>query len=136
MSTAGRNFFACGGFARPSSGAVSVRQASPPPPPSSSQALPVTASSPASAALQEPLEQYLSKDLRKEVHRLKLRVVRHGPGANDSKKGYMALLRAHRTDLSQSSVLAVTQEDEPLEHLVTIRYGCCAVDACAATVPR
>lgn len=44
--------------------------------------------------LREPLEQYRSKELRKEVSRLKLKVNRHGgPEGNDHKHGYIALIR-------------------------------------------
>lgn len=46
--------------------------------------------------LEEPLESYRAKALRKEVSRLGLKVTRSGNGANDHKSGYMELLRAHR----------------------------------------
>lgn len=48
-----------------------------------------------SAPLAEPFDSYNAKELRKEVSRLKLKVVRKGPDANAHKQGYMALLRAH-----------------------------------------
>lgn len=49
----------------------------------------------ASVALQEPFEQFLAKDLRKEVSRLKLKLIKTGPDANNTKAGYIALLRKY-----------------------------------------
>lgn len=54
--------------------------------------------------LHEPLEQYRSKELRKEVSRLKLRVNRSGgPEGNDHKHGYIALIREFHRGSSRTS---------------------------------
>jgi hypothetical protein len=73
----------------------------------------------------EPLERYRSKVLRKEVYRLKLRIVRKGPEMNDHKNGYMALLRAYWRENAPGETNA---ESEPADMATTTATAAEAMD--------
>jgi hypothetical protein len=65
--------------------------------------------------LVEPLEKYKSKTLRKEIYRLKLKIIRRGPNSNDHKKGYIQMIRAYR-DQTPSKHSVQLQQSPSKQH--------------------
>ncbi|DBA02577.1 TPA: hypothetical protein N0F65_011949 [Lagenidium giganteum] len=66
-----------------------------------------------STPLQPPYERYACNELRREVYRRKLRIVKSGPYANATKNGYLELLRSSDATKSKSQE---SREEIPRVH--------------------